>query len=226
MDDAESDARTSGRVLVIIPTYNEARQPRARSSAGSGPPCPTADVLVADDNSPDGTGEIADELAAADDQVHVLHRTGKEGLGAAYIAGFGWGLDDGYDVAGRDGRRRLAPARGAAPLLAALRRRRPGDRLPLGARRQVVNWPLHRELLSRGGNIYTRLLLGMPVHDATGGLPRLPAATLEKHRRSTTSTSQGYCFQVDLTWRDRPARAAGRRGADHVRRARASATAR
>ena len=163
---------------------------------------PDADVLVLDDNSPDGTGEVADELAAADPQVHVLHRAGKQGLGAAYLAGFGWALDARLRRRGRDGRRRLAPARAAAR---AARRRSSDADLVIGSRwvrgGAVVNWPLHRKVLSVGGNLYTRVLLGMPVHDATGGLPRLPRRRPARRMGLDDVASQGYCFQVDLTWR-------------------------
>jgi dolichol-phosphate mannosyltransferase len=188
-----------GRVLVIIPTYNEAdniRQIVGRVRAA----VPAAQVLVADDNSPDGTGAIADELAAADDGVTVLHRAGKEGLGAAYLAGFSWARQHDYDAVvemDADGSHapeelpRLLDALADADLVI-------GSRYVAGGR--VVNWPAHRMVLSRGGNLYTRVVLGMPVRDATGGYRAYRMTALDKMDVETVA-SQGYCFQVDLAWR-------------------------
>ncbi|HET8660625.1 MAG TPA: polyprenol monophosphomannose synthase [Micromonosporaceae bacterium] len=188
-----------GRVLVVIPTYNEVDNvrvivERVRRAV------PEVDVLVADDNSPDGTGAAADELAAADPSVHVLHRPGKQGLGAAYIAGFGWARDRHYDaVVEMDADGSHAPEQ-LPRLLDALR----GADVVLGSRwvpgGSVVNWPAHRLLLSRGGNLYTRLALGMPVRDATGGYRAYRMPVLDKIEIETVA-SQGYCFQVDLAWR-------------------------
>jgi dolichol-phosphate mannosyltransferase len=188
------------RVLVIIPTYNEIENlplivPRLHAAA------PEVHVLVADDNSPDGTGALADELAAADGRIHVLHRKGKEGLGAAYLAGFAWGLAEGYDVICE------MDADGSHPperLPAMLERVAQGADLAIGSRwvrgGEVIDWPKSREVLSRGANTYTRLALGMPVKDATAGFRAFRRSTLEKIDLGTV-TSQGYCFQVDLTWR-------------------------
>src|SRR5580704_18345692 len=140
-----------GRVAVIIPTYNEAENlepivARVRSAV------PDADVLIADDNSPDGTGDMADKLAATDEHVHVLHRPGKQGLGAAYLAGFGWALDRGYDtIVEMDADGSHDPAQLPA-LLAALE----DADLVLGSRwvpgGLVLNWPKSRAVLSRSGN--------------------------------------------------------------------------
>ena len=187
------------RVLVCIPTYNELENlPRivARVRAA----VPEADVLVLDDNSPDGTGKVADELAEADPQVHVLHRPAKQGLGNAYLAGFAWGLDRGYDaVVEMDADGSHQPEQLPA-LLAALDR---AD-LVIGARwvrgGSVVNWPLHRKALSVGANLYTKALLGMPVHDATAGFRAYRASALHTIGLQHVA-SQGYCFQVDLTQR-------------------------
>jgi dolichol-phosphate mannosyltransferase len=188
-----------GRVLVVTPTYNEAENlplivDRLRRAV------PAAETLVVDDNSPDGTGAVADGLAAADPQVHVLHRTGKQGLGAAYVAGFGWARDQGYDaVVEMDADGSHAPEE-LPRLLDALRT---AD-VVLGSRwvdgGTVRNWPAHRLLLSRGGNLYTRLALGMPVRDATGGYRAYRMPALEKMEIGSVA-SQGYCFQVDLAWR-------------------------
>ena len=188
-----------GRVLVVIPTYNEADNvriivERARQAV------PLVDVLVADDNSPDGTGRIADELAADDERVRVLHRPGKQGLGAAYIAGFGWAREHGYDaVVEMDADGSHAPEE-LPRLLDALVEADAvlGSRYVAGG--TVLNWPTSRLLISRGGNVYTRLALGMPFRDATGGYRAYRLPVLEKIELDSVS-SQGYCFQVDLAWR-------------------------
>jgi dolichol-phosphate mannosyltransferase len=188
-----------GRVLVIIPTYDERDniEPiinRLRASV------PTADVLVVDDDSPDGTGEIADKLAAQDDAIHVLHRTAKAGLGAAYLAGFAWAAEQGYDVMvemDADGSHapeqlpRLLEALQTADLVIGSRW------VPGGA---VRNWPRRRELLSRGGNTYARVSLGMPLADATAGYRAYRREVLDAIPLEEVA-SQGYCFQVDLAWR-------------------------
>ncbi|MCW2527378.1 MAG: Dolichyl-phosphate beta-D-mannosyltransferase [Pseudonocardiales bacterium] len=189
----------SDRTIVVIPTYNEADNLPViveRLFAA----VPTVHALVIDDDSPDGTGELADKLAANDDRVHVLHRSAKSGLGAAYLAGFAWCLTAGYDVmVEMDADGSHAPE-DLPRLLSAL-----GDAdLVLGARwvpgGKVVNWPKSREVLSRGANLYTRLSLGMGLHDATGGYRAYRAVVLNTIDLSSVS-SQGYCFQVDLAWR-------------------------
>jgi dolichol-phosphate mannosyltransferase len=184
---------------VVIPTYNEADNIRLITGRVRAA-VPAVDILVADDNSPDGTGTIADELAVADDHIFVLHRPGKEGLGAAYKAGFAWAKNKGYDaVVEMDADGSHAPEE-LALLLDALREHDAvlGTRYIRGG--SVHNWPLHRLLLSRGGNIYIRMALGMPFKDATGGyrayrMPVLDAINVE------TVASTGYSFQVELAWR-------------------------
>ena len=193
------DPASPGRVLVIIPTYDERENiesivARVRAAA------PAVHVLVVDDGSPDGTGRLADALAAADDQVHVLHRTAKAGLGAAYIAGFGWGLDAGYDVlVEMDADGSHAPEQ-LPQLLAAL----VDADLVLGSRwvpgGSVVNWPASRKLLSRGGSLYSRLALGLEIRDVTGGFRAFRREVLEAIGYADVA-SQGYCFQVDLAAR-------------------------
>jgi dolichol-phosphate mannosyltransferase len=188
-----------GRVLVVIPTYNEAENvgivvDRLRRAA------PAVDVLIADDGSPDGTGAIADEMAAADPQIEVLHRAGKQGLGAAYVAGFAIARERDYDaVVEMDADGSHAPEE-LPILLDALA----NAEVVLGSRwvrgGKVVNWPVHRLLLSRGGNLYTRLALGMPFKDATGGYRAYRLPVLDKIEVESVA-SQGYCFQVDLAWR-------------------------
>jgi len=188
-----------GPILVIIPTYNECENVR-RITGRVRAAVPEAHILVADDNSPDGTGQIADELAAADENIHVLHRLGKEGLAAAYMAGFAWGLERGYEVLiemDADGSHQPEQL---PVLLDALR----GADLVLGSRwvpgGEVVNWPRSREVLSRGGNLYTRLALDIPLQDATGGYRVFRAQTLRDLSLHDVA-SQGYCFQVDMARR-------------------------
>ncbi|MBU2697371.1 polyprenol monophosphomannose synthase [Pimelobacter sp. 30-1] len=184
---------------MVIPTYNEADNlawivDRLRTAQ------PTVDVLVVDDGSPDGTGAIADRLAAADPQVHVLHRTAKGGLGAAYLAGFGWALEQGYDVIGEMDADGSHQPEQLHRLLTALR----DADLVIGSRwvpgGSVVNWPWQREALSRGGNLYVRVLLGIDVRDATAGFRLFRRTTLAKLRLDEVR-STGYVFQTDLVSR-------------------------
>ncbi len=199
MTSTEQPADSLGQVAVIIPTYNERdnREPivgRVRTAV------PAAHILVVDDSSPDGTGEIADKLAAADPGIHVLHRPGKSGLGTAYIAGFTWGLEHGYGVlVEHDADGSHDPA-DLPKMLTALQ----DADLVIGSRYvpggTVVNWPRSREVLSRGANRYVRMMLGIGVHDATAGFRAYRAATLRAIDLDQVE-SQGYCFQVDLTLR-------------------------
>ena len=188
-----------GPILVIIPTYNE-RENVERITARVRAAVPEAHILVADDNSPDGTGQLADDLAAADDQVHVLHRLGKEGLAAAYMAGFAWGLERGYQVLVEMDADGSHQPEQLPLLLDALR----GADLVLGSRwvpgGEVKNWPKSREVLSRGGNLYTRLALDLSLQDATGGYRVFRAQTLRDLDLHEVA-SQGYCFQVDMARR-------------------------
>lgn len=188
-----------GRVLVIIPTYNE-RENIERITGRVRKAVPSVDVLVVDDASPDGTGEVADAMAAADDQVKVLHRTGKEGLGPAYIAGFRWAADHGYDVMVEMDADGSHQPEELPRLLAALE----DADLVIGARwvpgGKVENWPKRREALSRGANTYARMMLRIPLHDATGGYRAFRAATLDKIGLDGVD-SRGYCFQIDLALR-------------------------
>lgn len=194
-----SDFSDLGPILVIIPTYNE-RENILRIVSRVRAAVPEAHVLIADDNSPDGTGVIADDLAANDSHIHVLHRMGKEGLGAAYLAGFAWALENGYEVVvemDADGSHQPEQL----PLL--LDALRDAD-LVLGSRwvpgGTVVNWPKSREVLSRGGNWYTRRALKMPLRDATGGYRAFRANTLRQLDLHGVG-SAGYIFQVDLAYR-------------------------
>jgi len=185
------------RVVVLIPTFNE-RENLPRIVARVRVAVPTADILVLDDNSPDGTGAVADELASGDRQVHVLHRAGKQGLGAAYKAGFAWALERGYDAAvemDADGSHQ------PEQLPSLLQAAQQAD-LVIGARwvkgGSVVNWPMHRKVLSVGANIYTKFMLGLPVNDATGGFRVYRSSALRAMDLDSVS-SAGYGFQVDMT---------------------------
>jgi dolichol-phosphate mannosyltransferase len=186
-------------VVVVVPTYNE-RENLDSVVGHVRDAVPDADLLIVDDNSPDGTGELADKLAARDAHVHVMHRAGKSGLGAAYIAGFKWALDRGYGAIVEMDADGSHQPEDLPKLLAALDR---AD-LVVGSRwipgGKIVNWPKNREILSRAANIYVRLMLGIKVRDATGGYRAYRASTLRQFALDQV-VSQGYCFQVDLTLR-------------------------
>ena len=199
------NADTQPRVLVVIPTYDERENlptalERLRVSV------PDADLLVVDDGSPDGTGALAEEIAAHDAEatgrvaIHVMHRTGKQGLGTAYVTGFRWALERGYDVIvemDADGSHR---AEDLPRLIAAVR----DADLVIGSRwvpgGSVVNWPPARQALSRGASVYTRLALGLPVRDSTAGF-RAYSADILKQLPLDEVASAGYCFQIDMAWR-------------------------
>lgn len=187
------------RFLVILPTYNESQNlPRIV------PPVlaqdPRIEILVVDDNSPDGTGRFANDLAGVNPRVHVLHRARKEGLGRAYLEGFGWGLTRGYDLLfemdsdfSHDPRflGDLIAAAGEADLVV-------GSRYKTGV--NVINWPMSRLLLSYGANLYARWITGLPLTDATAGFKCfrrevLAAIPLEQVR------SNGYAFQIEMNYR-------------------------
>jgi dolichol-phosphate mannosyltransferase len=196
---ADSAADTS-RVIIVMPTYNE-RQNLEIMTGRIRESTPDVDVLVVDDNSPDGTGDLADKIAEGDSHVQVMHRTEKAGLGRAYIAGFTWALDQGYDAVvemDADGSHRpedlpkllSAYADGADAVI--------GSRYVPGG--TVVNWPKSREFLSRGANIYNRIMLGTSVRDATGGFRVYRAQTLRTIGLDNIE-SAGYCFQIDMTLR-------------------------
>jgi len=187
--------------LVIVPTYNEAEAlpgiiGRLRQEV------PDADILIVDDNSPDGTGQIADDLAAGDTAVSVLHRSGKEGLGRAYIAGFQKGLDAGYRyLVEIDADGSHDPAELAAMISAA---EADSADLVIGSRwvpgGAVLNWPWIRRAISRVGNRYARRVLRSRIRDLTSGYRVFRAEALQSVHFDRVS-SQGYCFQVELAWR-------------------------
>ena len=187
------------RAVVVIPTFNEVDNledvvARVRRSA------PEVDLLVVDDGSPDGTGDLADRMAAADPHVRVVHRHTKEGLGAAYGAGFRVAMAAGYDVIGEMDADGSHQPEQLPALLAALE----DADLVIGSRwvpgGSVVNWPWHRRALSRAGNLYTRALLGIDVRDATAGFRLFRRRTLETIGLDRVQ-SLGYVFQVELVYR-------------------------
>lgn len=193
--------RPSQHALVVIPTYNERENlplivGRVRQAR------PDVHVLIVDDGSPDGTGQLADEMAAAaPEHIHVMHRTAKAGLGAAYLAGFAWGLGRQYAViVEMDADGSHAPEQ-LHRLLDAVDA---GADLVIGSRYvsggTVRNWPVRRLVLSKTANTYSRLLLGVGIHDITAGYRAYRREVLEKIDLNAVD-SKGYCFQIDLTWR-------------------------
>ena len=203
-------------MAVIIPTYNE-RENLESIAAGSAAAFPRPTCWSSMTTARTAPARSPTSWPRATRSIHVLHRPGKDGLGAAYIAGFGWALDRGYDVLvemDADGSHqpeelpRLLTALQDADLVI-------GSRWVPGG--TVNNWPKSREVLSRGGNTYARLVLGIPIRDVTGGYRAYRARDLARDRPGQVM-SQGYCFQIDLAARG-PRRAQRHRGADHLRRA-------
>ncbi len=186
------------RILVIIPTYNEAKNlPQIVPVVLKQDP--RLEVLVVDDNSPDGTGDIADRMAQAKSRVHVLHRQAKEGLGRAYLAGFRWGLEQGYQVMFEmDADFSHDPAFIGGFLVAI----EEAD-LVLGSRYatgvNVINWPISRLMLSLGANLYARIATGLPLSDATGGFKCFRRSVLESIDLDKIR-SNGYAFQIEMSF--------------------------
>lgn len=195
---------TTPTVLVIIPTYNE-RDNIAAITGRTREAAPEAHVLIVDDGSPDGTGMIANEISDRDPHVHVLHRTEKGGLGAAYLAGFDWGRQRGYELlVEMDADGSHPPERLPAMISAITDDPTNTVGLAIGSRwvagGSVVNWPTYRKIISRGGSWYARTMLGLPVRDVTAGYRVYRTETLAKILRDDIE-SRGYCFQIDLTRR-------------------------
>jgi dolichol-phosphate mannosyltransferase len=186
--------------LIVVPTYNERDNVRGVAQRFLAA-LPGAELLFVDDNSPDGTGEILDELAAAEPRIHVMHRAGKLGLGTAYVEGFGWGLARGYDYLfemDADGshdpkylKTMLALAMDGADVVIGSRY------VPGGG---TENWGLGRKVISRGGGLYARTVLGIDVRDVTAGFVCWRRAALEAIELSTVS-SNGYSFQIEMKYR-------------------------
>lgn len=186
-------------VLIVIPTYNEKENipvlvPLLRQTV------PGAHILIVDDNSPDGTGEIADALAAQDPAVHALHRTEKNGIGQAYVAGFTWGLARGYERLIQMDADLSHDPKYLPGLLNASER----YALVLGSRYVrgggTENWGLGRRLLSRGGSLYAQIILGLPLHDLTGGFKCWRRHVLADIDLPSV-LSNGYSFQIEMTYR-------------------------
>ena len=192
----------NSKTLVIVPTYNERDNLPPLAARLLALPVPV-DLLVVDDNSPDGTGEVADALAAKHPQIHVLHRTEKDGLGRAYCAGFAWALERDYQFTFEmdgdlshnpdDVPKLLEAAQGADLVL--------GSRYCNGIR--VINWPLNRLMLSKGAAKYVQIVTGMPFTDPTGGYKCFRRTALQTIDLQNVR-SNGYSFQIELThklWR-------------------------
>jgi dolichol-phosphate mannosyltransferase len=194
------------KTLVIMPTYNE-RASLETTVLAVLEQAPTVDILVVDDGSPDGTGLIADGLAKQNGRVHVLHRSEKAGLGAAYLAGFSWGFDKGYETLvemDADGSHRpedlpklLAHANEADLVI--------GSRWVDGG--AVLNWPWYRRAISKGGTRYADFMLGSKIKDMTAGFRAFDAVFLKSLDLAGVA-SRGYAFQVEMAWRTQ--RAGGR----------------
>ncbi|HVK86288.1 MAG TPA: polyprenol monophosphomannose synthase [Kofleriaceae bacterium] len=188
------------RTLIVVPTYNERDNVRGVAAAFLAA-LPAVQLLFVDDNSPDGTGQVLDELAAGEPRIHVMHRAGKLGLGTAYVQGFGWGLERGYDYLlemDADGShdpkylpQMVALADDGADLVI-------GSRYVPGGGTQ--NWGVGRKLISRGGSLYARTILGVDVRDLTAGFMLWRRTALEAIDLSTI-TSNGYSFQIEMKYR-------------------------
>jgi dolichol-phosphate mannosyltransferase len=192
------------RVLVVIPTYDE-RPNLAGVVSRLHAVMPAADVLVVDDGSPDGTGDLAEEMHRADPRVNVLHGRGKAGLGAAYLRGFAWAAERDYDVLVEMDADGSHPPETLPEMVATLLAEGSADLgLVIGSRwvpgGAVVDWPSWREVLSRGGNLYARSALGVPVRDLTAGFRAYRADVVEKLDLHDVD-SRGYCFQIDMAVR-------------------------
>ena len=188
------------RTLIVTPTYNE-RDNLEALVAGVFEVLPEADILVVDDASPDGTGELADEMAARESRVEVMHRTGKLGLGTAYLAGFAWGLERGYEYIFEMDADLSHDPRHLPSFLEALEG---GADLVIGSRNipgaDVEGWGPLRHFLSKGGSLYSRTILGLEIRDLTSGYKAFRRTALESINLDEVH-SEGYSFQIELTYR-------------------------
>jgi dolichol-phosphate mannosyltransferase len=188
------------QALIVTPTYNELHNLEALV-AGVFEVLPEVDILVVDDGSPDGTGELADEIAARDTRVEVMHRTGKLGLGTAYLAGFAWGLERGYEYIFEMDADLSHDPRCLPSFLEALEG---GADLVIGSRNvpggDVEGWGPFRNLLSKGGSLYSRAILGLEIRDLTSGYKAFRRTVLESINLDEVR-SEGYSFQIELTYR-------------------------
>lgn len=194
-----SDASSRRRALVVLPTYNEAEnlRPITRAILEA---TPDVDILVVDDNSPDGTGRLADEIAGREPRVSVLHRPGKQGLGKAYLAGFEVARQAGYELVIEMDADFSHDPKYLPEMIARMER---AD-LVVGSRNieggGAINWGVGRQVLSKGGSLYARTILGVPVHDLTTGFKCFRREVLDALELETV-TSTGYSFQIELTYR-------------------------
>jgi dolichol-phosphate mannosyltransferase len=188
------------RFLIIVPTYNEIENLPNLVSAVFAVVPPSVDVLVVDDNSPDGTGKLADSLVAQNSRLHVLHRPGKMGLGTAYVNGFRWGLEKGYDALIEMDADFSHNPRYLPQMLELLSQNDVviGSRYVAGG--GTVNWGLGRKILSRGGSFYSRMILGATIRDFTGGFNGWRRKVIESIELGTLR-SDGYSFQIELKYR-------------------------
>ncbi|TAK31413.1 MAG: polyprenol monophosphomannose synthase [Myxococcaceae bacterium] len=190
----------SRRVLVITPTYNERENLHAFLDALFAV-APQVDVLIVDDNSPDGTGALADEVAARDLRVHVRHRAGKLGLGTAYLEGFQWALAQGYDVVFEMDTDLSHDPRYVPEFIRAIEA---GADVVIGSRNipggGVEGWGPGRHFVSKGGSVYARTILGLDVHDLTSGYKAFTRDALQRIDLGGVK-SNGYSFQIELTYR-------------------------
>jgi len=184
-------------ILIIIPTYNEHENVRGIASTVFAV-CPDADILFVDDNSPDGTGKIIDDMAASDSRVHVIHKQDKQGLGRAYIAGFKWALERSYTFVFEMDADYSHDPRAIPTFISAVE----NADLVLGSRYlngiRIVNWPLNRLILSKAASLYVRLITGMPFTDPTGGYKCFRRNVLEAIDLNRIK-SNGYSFQIEMT---------------------------
>jgi dolichol-phosphate mannosyltransferase len=190
------------KTLFVIPTYNESENLPNMVDALMALPTDDLDILIVDDNSPDGTGKIADEKAEKyPGRVSVMHRPGKQGLGRAYVEGFGWGLKKGYDAVGEIDADFSHDPKSVPDLIEAVKN---GAHLSIGSRYlngiSVINWPLRRIILSLGANEYVRRITGIPIHDGTSGF-RLYSREAIEALDLPSVRSNGYSFQVEMTFR-------------------------